>query len=183
MKKRITSLLMLMFLLLIAMSFSACTDDDHNANEKFEISDCVFSSFTAEDYDGDIIDETMLADYKITMINVWGTFCAPCKKEAPELAELNKEYADKGLQVIGIPVDSSRNSAADAREVIDEVHADFRHLKVSASIKSFVLATEHLPYTIFINADGKQIGEAYSGAKSKEEWTQIINEILEFIDL
>lgn len=180
MKKRIFSLLTLIALLVTVSTFTACDDKDENKNN-LTISDCVFSSFTAEDYDGNIIDEATLADYKVTMINVWGTFCTPCKTEAPELAELNKEYAEKGFQVIGIPVDSNRDSAADAREIIDEVNADFMHLKVSASIKSFVSGTEHLPYTIFVNAEGKQIGEAYSGAKSKEDWKKIINNILEFI--
>ena len=177
MKKKIISLLVLVTLLLTATLFAACTK-----NEEYTISDCVFSSFTAEDYDGNIVDETVFSEYKVTMINVWGTFCNPCKTEAPELAEINSEYADKGFQVIGIPVDVNRNSAADAREVIAETNADFRHLKVSNSIKQFVLGTEHLPYTIFVNSEGKQIGKAYSGAKNKQNWETVIKSILDFIN-
>lgn len=145
---------------------------------KYEPRDSVFTSFTAEDFDGNIVDETIFASSKITMINVWGTFCEPCKTEAPELAELNSEYADKGFTVIGIPVDRSRETAADAKDVIAELGADYRHLKVSESIKLFVSSAAHLPYTIFVNKDGYQIGTPYSGAKSKSEWKEIIDEML-----
>lgn len=179
MKKRILSFITLLILMLAIFSFTACTD---KPKKDYKISDSVFSSFTAEDYDGNIIDETVFIDYKITMINVWGTFCNPCKTEAPELAELNNENIGKGIQVIGIPVDTTRNSAADAKEIIDEVNADYRHLKVSASIKPFVSSAEHLPYTIFVNAEGKQIGDAYSGAKSKADWKILIDKLLEFIN-
>lgn len=178
MKKRIFSFLTLITLLISVFSLASCDDD----KEDYTIKDCVFSSFTAEDYDGNIINETVFTEYKVTMINVWGTFCKPCKTEAPELAEINGEYAEKGFQVIGIPVDVNRNSAADAREVIEEVNAAYRHLKVSDSIKQFVAAAEHLPYTVFVNEEGRQIGEGYSGAKSKAEWTKIIDRILEFTD-
>lgn len=176
MNRKFVSLLTLVVLFLTTITFAACTDKE----EDLTVTDCVFSSFTAEDYDGNIIDETIFAEYKVTMLNVWGTFCSPCKTEAPELAEINSEYADKGFQVIGIPVDANRNSAADAMEVIAETNANFRHLKVSNSIKQFVAQTEHLPYTIFVNSEGKQIGEAYSGAKSKEDWKKIVDKLLEF---
>ncbi|MDE7439452.1 MAG: TlpA family protein disulfide reductase [Clostridia bacterium] len=177
MRKRVLSLFLLTALFLTAFSFTACKD------EQFTVNDCVFTSFTAEDYDGNIIDETVFAEYKITMISVWGTQCDGCRVEAPELVEINSEYASKGFQVIGIPVDKyTKQQASDAVEVIDELHIDFRNLKVYGNnVKQFVLGVEHLPYTIFVNAEGKQIGGGYSGAKSKTEWKKLIDSMLEFV--
>lgn len=178
MKKRILNLFTLIALFVATLSLTACAED----KDDFNITDCVFSSFTAQDFDGNIVDATVFAEYKLTMINVWGTFCDPCLEEIPYLAEINREYADKGFQVIGIPVDSSLNSAADARKFIAELNADYRHLKVSNSIKQFVRGTGIYPYTIFVNKEGKQIGEPYTAAKSKSEWKSLIDKMLEFVN-
>ena len=174
MKKRLLSLICFIALTVAIFSFTACKDKEH-----FTVTDSVFSSFTAEDYDGNIIDQTVLKECKVTMINVWGTFCEPCKKELPELAELNAEYTD--FQIIGIPVDNTLGSAKNAKKMIAELGADFRHLKVSNSLKQFVSDLKSVPYTIFVNADGGQIGGGYYGSKSKSEWKEIIESILESI--
>ena len=66
----------------------------------------MFESFTAQDLDGNQVDETIFEDAELTMINVWGTFCTPCLEEMPDLAELNREYQEKGVQIIGICSDT-----------------------------------------------------------------------------
>lgn len=179
MKRKIISLLTLIVLMFTTISFAACANDEQD----FTLKDCVFSSFTAEDYDGEIIDRTVFAEYKVTMINVWGTQCDGCRTEAPELVEINGEYASKGFQVIGIPVDKyTKQPAADALAVIAELHVDFRNLRAyDNNVKQFVLGVEHLPYTVFVDANGKQIDDAYSGAKSKAEWKKLIDKMLEYV--
>lgn len=175
MKKRILGLLTFIALIVTAFSFTACDDGND-----LTVTDCVFSSFTAQDFDGNIVDETVFTGCKVTMINVWATYCEPCKTELPALAELNEEYKDAGFQVIGIPVDGSAQ-AETVKQLIEETNADFRHLRVSASLKSFISEIKSVPYTIFVNEDGKQIGKAYSGAKSKAAWKKIIDKTLKFV--
>ena len=56
--------------------------------------------FTGEDLEGNKVDsKELFAKAKVTMINVWGTFCSPCIMEMPDLGELSREYADKDFQV------------------------------------------------------------------------------------
>ena len=58
---------------------------------------CVFAQpikFSAKDIDGKNVSEAVFADSKITMVNVWGTFCGPCIREMPDLGVLDKKYGD-----------------------------------------------------------------------------------------
>ena len=52
----------------------------------------VFENFTAQDLDGNPVDESIFQGYDVTMINLWGTFCGPCLQEMPDLGELADEY-------------------------------------------------------------------------------------------
>jgi cytochrome c biogenesis protein CcmG, thiol:disulfide interchange protein DsbE len=48
-----------------------------------------------------------LADYRgrVLMINVWATWCLPCRVEMPSIEALNKEYAPKGLKIVAVSID------------------------------------------------------------------------------
>ncbi|HEX2693411.1 MAG TPA: TlpA disulfide reductase family protein [Gemmatimonadaceae bacterium] len=48
-----------------------------------------------------------LADYrgKVLMINVWATWCLPCRVEMPSIEALNNEYAQKGLKIVAVSID------------------------------------------------------------------------------
>lgn len=46
---------------------------------------------------------------KVMLINFWATWCAPCREEMPALDRLQKQFAGKGLAVIGISIDSEQN--------------------------------------------------------------------------
>lgn len=48
---------------------------------------------------------------KVVLINVWGSWCSPCRKEAPELEELYLKNKDKNVEFIGINIRDSRISA------------------------------------------------------------------------
>jgi cytochrome c biogenesis protein CcmG/thiol:disulfide interchange protein DsbE len=62
--------------------------------------------FTA--YTLDSVPQTKrLADYrgKVLMINVWATWCLPCRVEMPSIEALNKDYAPKGLKIVAVSID------------------------------------------------------------------------------
>jgi cytochrome c biogenesis protein CcmG, thiol:disulfide interchange protein DsbE len=58
-------------------------------------------------------DTRTLADYKgqVVLLNVWATWCAPCRIEMPSLEALNKEYGPKGLKIIGINTHDEANDS------------------------------------------------------------------------
>ncbi|MEO8911284.1 MAG: TlpA disulfide reductase family protein [Gemmatimonadaceae bacterium] len=48
-----------------------------------------------------------LADYRgqVLMLNVWATWCLPCRVEMPSIEALNKDYASKGLKIVAVSID------------------------------------------------------------------------------
>jgi cytochrome c biogenesis protein CcmG, thiol:disulfide interchange protein DsbE len=52
-------------------------------------------------------EEKTLDDYrgKVLMINLWATWCLPCRVEMPSIEQLHRAYSDKGLRVVAISVD------------------------------------------------------------------------------
>lgn len=146
----------------------------------------VFQDFTAEDLDGNQVDETIFADYDLTMINLWGTFCGPCIQEMPELGEIADEYEEKGFRIVGVctdAVDAEGKALTDtvsaAKEIIGETGADYLHILPTGEIFTDLLPrVSAVPTTIFVDKEGKQVGLADMGAKDKESWLEVIDEKL-----
>lgn len=146
----------------------------------------ILSSFTAQDLNGNQVDQSILADYQLTMVNIWATFCGPCLSEMPELGEIHAEYADKGVQVVGIVTDVlnqdgsfNEDQIATARDAVSLTGADYLHLLPSTDlILAKLQYVSAVPETIFVDSQGNQVGESYLGARSKEQWIAIIDELL-----
>lgn len=53
-----------------------------------------------------------LADYagKVVVLDLWATWCAPCREEIPHLVDIKREYGERGLEIIGIGVDPRENA-------------------------------------------------------------------------
>lgn len=146
----------------------------------------VFEDFTAQDLDGNEVDESVFADYDLTMINLWGTFCGPCLQEMPDLGEIADEYKDKGFQIVGICTDavgsdgtSLPDVVSEAKEIAEETGADYLHILPTGEIFTDLLPrVSGVPTTIFVDREGKQVGLADMGAKSKDGWLKVIDEKL-----
>lgn len=146
-----------------------------------------FTSFTANTIDGEEVTEEIFADYDLTMINIWGTFCGPCINEMPDLGEINEEYKDKGFQVVGIVIDVlgqdgtvSQDQLDLAKEIVDTTKASYTHLVPSYDlIYAKLKDVSAIPETVFVDKDGNYVGKSYLGSKSKEQWIKIIDSMLE----
>ena len=86
-----------LFLLIIATSFLFAKSNNKNQTQAF--------AFESVDLDGKEITSELYSNNKLTMINIWGTFCGPCIREMPGLAKLSEENKAKGVEIIGIPID------------------------------------------------------------------------------
>jgi len=120
---------------------------------------------------------------KLTMVNVWATYCNPCLSEMPELGELAGAYEEEEFQVIGIisdVMDTADQKTIDmAKELITQTEADYPHLVLNESVY-FALLTDVavVPTTFFIDENGVVL-DTVLGAMNRSGWEEKINELLE----
>lgn len=123
--------------------------------------------------------EQKLSSFKgrVVILNFWATYCIPCRKEMPDLASIQNEYAAHGVQVIGASVDD----LDDRRKVlqfIKETKVNFP-IWVDATVTDmmkFGLGTA-LPGTVVIDKDGR-IVKVISGVFNTAELKKQIDTLL-----
>lgn len=122
---------------------------------------------------------------KLTMVNVWGTFCQPCIKELPDLAKLNKEYEDSEFRILGIVADTvatSSTNVEEAEKIIHDSGISYVNIMPNPSMDKEMQNFAAVPTTFFVDNTGKVVGKAYAGAKSYEDWKSIVDSTLKEIE-
>ena len=182
----------LVLLLAVLLCVSGCKPGTESkettpVESRAEVFEKTFGDFTTQDISGNPADSSVFKDYKLTMVNIWATYCSPCIREMPGLANLNKKYADKGFRVVGIVTDVC-NSAFQptpskmetAGDIIELTGADYLHLIPSRSLVIAHLSQcASVPETVFVDSEGNRVAEIYAGSRAEEEWDVIIKDLLE----
>lgn len=140
-------------------------------------------AFECQDMDGNSVTESVFSGSKLTMVNVWATYCNPCLSEMPGLGELAGEYEPEEFQIIGIISDvmeGADGAAIDnAAALIEQTGADYTHLLLNESVY-YALLTEvtAVPTTFFVDENGVVL-DTVIGAMQKSAWEEKINGLLE----
>lgn len=177
----------LCLLLLVAGCGQQQAPGNKDVEDKGEQTGAILGAFTAENLERQPVDESLWEGKKLTMVNVWATFCGPCLKEMPDLGALHQEYAQEDFQVVGIVIDvldekgqMDESQLEKARKVVEETGANYPHLLPSQDLITAKLSqVSAVPETFFVDEQGNQVGESYLGSMSKKEWAKIIEEKLE----
>ena len=108
--------------------------------------------------------EGTLADYagKVTVVNFWATWCAPCRKEMPMLADLQREM---GEQINVVTIATGRNPPPAIDAFFDEIGVDNlpRHRDPKQQIAR-EMAVMGLPVTIILDAEGRELARLLGDA-------------------
>lgn len=195
MKNRILPLLIMIFafcLLLTACSGDKATEgnaDDITVSDidADENNNNVFGEFESVDMKGKKVDYTIFEGKKLTMVNIWATFCGPCIKEMPDLQKISEEYADKGFQIVGMVCDVTlkqdgsyvESVMKNAEDVVESTGVKYVNILPSESLNAAKLSEVYtIPETIFVDENGNKVGESYIGSRSYEDWCRIIDGLL-----
>ncbi|MDR2558732.1 MAG: TlpA family protein disulfide reductase [Oscillospiraceae bacterium] len=112
--------------------------------------------FTAADLYGNIVTNETLGEKQVFFVHLWATWCGPCVRGMPDLAEISKKYSDS-VGFLGLVLDFDSNSEA-AKNIIESaaVSADFIMIDAnepSAEVLLDMIRTGFVPSTIIITKD------------------------------
>lgn len=108
------------------------------------------------------------------VVNFWGTWCPPCRRELPDLKKIYAEYRPQGLEMIGMAVNDSPGKV---RQFAAENGMDWVMLMANDdAIQSFQLGAG-IPVTIFIDRQGKEVSRLI-GARGYEDFKKEIAKII-----
>ncbi len=143
-------------------------------------------SFETTDLEGNTVNSSdIFSANKLTMVNIWGTFCGPCIDELPELEKLNYRLKEKNCSVIGIVSDvaGSDDSATieSAKTILDDTGVKYPNLLPWSELLD-VFPAQFIPTTYFVDSEGRIIGEAAIGARSADAYEELIDSILKTMD-
>ncbi|HET7275638.1 MAG TPA: TlpA disulfide reductase family protein [Longimicrobiaceae bacterium] len=90
---------------------------------------------------------------EVVLLNVWATWCHPCREEIPVLQQLHEDHADEGLAVIGVSVDA-RGEEANIREFAEDYGMTYPVWLDPAERVSAIFRLLGVPSTFLIDRNG-----------------------------
>ncbi len=128
---------------------------------------------------GDRIDSVQL-DGVVTVMNWWYAACAPCRDEAPDLVELSEEFADEGVQFIGVNVRDTASTALAFARNFGVTYPSIMDAQSGAVSLAFtgVVTPQAVPTTLVIDADGR-VSSKILGRIDKSILSELIETAIE----
>lgn len=182
---------LILLFLVFSILLSGCTDGNGTepmtsgesgsyTQEMEEVSSLV--EFEGQDINGNTVSSDIFSESKLTMVNVWATYCNPCLSEMPGLGELAVSYESDAFQIIGIVSDvmeeGDETAVDQARALIEQTGANYTHLLLNESIYYALLTNvSAVPTTFFVDETGA-IMDTVVGAMEKEAWKEKIDGLL-----
>ncbi len=141
--------------------------------------------FSMQDITGGTYTQEMFADYDLTMVNIFATWCSPCVGEIPDLQKLWEEMEAKGVNVVGIVLDAVDIDGNVNEETVEtaKVLAEYTGAKYpflipdESNLNDRLSEVSAVPETFFVDSEGKIVGETYTGSRSLEEWKSIVETV------
>lgn len=95
---------------------------------------------------------------KVIFVNLWATWCGPCRMETPELVRLHKEYQERGVEFVGLSTEDPDASAEKVREFVNQYNVGY-HIGWATREVALTLMQGRttIPQSFIITRDGRII--------------------------
>jgi thiol-disulfide isomerase/thioredoxin len=109
---------------------------------------------------------------KVVLLNIWGTWCGPCRAEMPTLMALQEQYRDKGFEVIGLNIGDGGGipeSIDDINRFVAQMRLNYTIARSSnASTREFygVTKAQVVPQSVLVDRDGRLRGVFVGGGSN-----------------
>ncbi len=119
-----------------------------------------------------------LSDYKgkVVLLNFWATWCAPCRAEMPDLVKWQREYRNRGFQIIGITYPPEE--PAEVRKFTKSIKINYPIVIGDEKTKAQFDTGETLPITVIIDRKGR-VREVIQGILFPEEFEQKVKPLVQ----
>ncbi len=95
---------------------------------------------------------------KVMLVNLWATWCGPCRMETPELVRLHKEFQSRGVEMIGLSTENPDASARSVSEFINEYNVDYQIGWAKIEVAQILMqGRTNIPQSFIIARDGRVI--------------------------
>jgi thiol-disulfide isomerase/thioredoxin len=124
-----------------------------------------------------------LSDFtgKVVVINLWATWCGPCRAEVPEYEKVRKEFAGKPVEFIGLTTEDPRVATEKVKQFARDFSFGFRlGWADRETARALMNGRSVIPQTIVISSDGHIISHwnGYSRGQSRDRLKQTIEHAL-----
>jgi thiol-disulfide isomerase/thioredoxin len=96
---------------------------------------------------------------KVVVVNLWATWCGPCRIEMPELVQISKEYKERGVEIVGLTTEGNDADVEAVKDFLREQKVPYRTIYEDGSFaRSLADATNArgvIPQSYVITRDGK----------------------------
>jgi peroxiredoxin len=114
---------------------------------------------------------------KAVLVVFWATWCGPCNKEMPFLIALHKEYAGRGVMIVGVSTDSSSSGL---KAFVAKKGLPYLNLHDADGKASKLYGAKSIPRTFLIDPSGKVV-KAWVGWSGEEEEKEILAELAKLL--
>lgn len=98
------------------------------------------------------------------LLDFWATWCDPCREETPHLVELQHEYADRGLQIIGVSMD---DTSEPVREFYEQFHVNYPVVMGNAKTGEAYGGVLGLPIAFLLDRNGRIVSKHIGPTKAE----------------
>lgn len=172
MKNMLPGLLSAGFVLLAA---GAIANNPQSASPSDQVSQrAPAPSWELKDTEGKLVKS---ADFKgrVVILDFWATWCGPCRMEIPGFVELQKQYGERGLTVIGVSLDEEGPSVV--KPFVKKFGINYPVVMGDRKMDQAFGGIEGLPTTFIIDREGK-IVKRHIGYAPKEEFEKDLKPLL-----
>jgi thiol-disulfide isomerase/thioredoxin len=128
-------------------------------------------------------DNFRLGDFQgqVLVINLWASWCGPCRREVPEYEVVRKAYIDREVVFIGLTTEDPRSDSERVRRFVRDVNFGFRLGWADRELARVLMnGRNSIPQTVVIDTNGRIVSHwnGYAAGQSGKRLTQAIEQAL-----
>lgn len=168
---------------------SSKTENENTMSEEesTDIND-YFYDFTCYDLDGNEVTKEFFKENELTLVNVWATWCGPCKQELPALQAVADKYAEQGFAVLGILHDGadystferSEKAVQNGKKLMENAEAAYTVIVPDINLYRGILsAVTAFPTSFYVDSEGRILDKSFViGSLDEAGWQEVTEDML-----